>query len=87
MSNAHLGVAPPPSQLQSHAGDLDPSDDETPPVATHVQSSSTAPLIAANPATVSTSKIADAIATLFTHMNVIHKTRLSALGWCMCELI
>ena len=67
MSNAHLGVSPPPSQLRSHVVDLDPFDDETPPTA-------------ANPAVDSTSKITDAIAALFTHMNVIHTDLVERIG-------
>ena len=72
MSNAHLGVTPPPPQLRPHAVDLDLSNDETPPVALDVPSTSFAPPPTADPAAASNSKIADAIATLFTHMNVIH---------------
>ncbi|GFS45993.1 hypothetical protein Acr_00g0099410 [Actinidia rufa] len=42
MSNAHLGVAPPP-QLCPHVLDLDPSDDKTPPAAPDVPSTSATP--------------------------------------------
>ena len=79
MSNAHLGVAPPPSQLQSHAVELDPSDKEvSPPASTDVPSSSTAP----PPAATATSDltITDANATLFTHMDVIHKDLVECIG-------
>ncbi|GFY82752.1 hypothetical protein Acr_02g0009920 [Actinidia rufa] len=43
LSNAHLGVAPPLSQLRSTAVDLDPSDDEAPPppITTDIPSTST----------------------------------------------
>ncbi|GFS31888.1 hypothetical protein Acr_00g0019760 [Actinidia rufa] len=62
----------PLSQLRSHAVNLDPSDDENPPTAIDVPSSSTAPPTAANPAATSTSNIVNAIAALLMHMNVIH---------------
>ncbi|GFY87601.1 hypothetical protein Acr_05g0012400 [Actinidia rufa] len=88
MSNAHLGVAPPPFQLWSHAVDNDPSNDEAPPplAATDILYTSTAPPPAASTAT-SDSKIVDAIAVLFTYMNVIHKDLIEALDWCMSGLI
>ena len=79
LSNVHLGVAPPPSQLQSHAVELDPSDKEVPPPAsTDVPYSSTAP----PPAATATSDltITDANATLFTHMDVIHKDLVECIG-------
>ena len=83
MSNAHLGVASPP-QLRPHAVDHDPSDNElSPPTATDVPSTFTTP-----PPTVPTagstaafdSKIADAIAALFAHMNVIHIDFIERIG-------
>ena len=74
MSNANLGVTHVPSQLRSHAVDLDPSDDETPHATTNALSTSTAPPPA------STSKIADAITALFTHMNVIHIDLVERIG-------
>ncbi|GFS37295.1 hypothetical protein Acr_00g0051200 [Actinidia rufa] len=69
LSNAHLGVAPPPPQLRSHAVDLDPPKDEVPsPAATDISSTSAAPLCAtssvASTAT-SDSRITDAIAAIF----------------------
>ncbi|GFS36306.1 hypothetical protein Acr_00g0045260 [Actinidia rufa] len=70
MSNLHLGVAPPSSQLRSHVVDLEPSNDETLPTTTDVPSFSIAYPIAANPTEASTTKIVDAIDALFTHMNV-----------------
>ncbi|GFZ05233.1 hypothetical protein Acr_17g0008050 [Actinidia rufa] len=73
--------------------DLDLSDDETPlaatdipssstapPTATDVPSTSTAPPIAVDLAAASTSKIADAITALFTHMNVIHMDLVEHIG-------
>ncbi|GFY87129.1 hypothetical protein Acr_05g0007680 [Actinidia rufa] len=72
MSNAHLGVAPLPPQLRPHAMDLDPSDDEISPATPDVLSTSSTPPSAAHLAATSNSNIADAIAALFTHMNVIH---------------
>ena len=76
MSDAHLGVAPPSPQLRPHSMDLDPSDDETPHVAPNVLFTSAAPPLAA----ASNSNIADAIATLFTHMNVIHTDLIKRIG-------
>ncbi|GFS30433.1 hypothetical protein Acr_00g0011900 [Actinidia rufa] len=72
MSNAHLGVAPPPPQLRLHAVDLNQSDDETPPT--------TLPS-AADPATTSNSRIADAITALFKHVNLIHSEWVKCIGW------
>ena len=67
MSNVHLVVAPPPSQLRSYAVDLDPSKDEvSSPTATDILPTYTAPPLAAASITTFDSKIADAIATLVT---------------------
>ncbi|GFY85396.1 hypothetical protein Acr_04g0001340 [Actinidia rufa] len=81
MSNAHLGVAPPPHQLEPYVVEFDLSDDETPPpAATDIPSTSTAPPHAA-PLTGSVdSKIVDAIAALFAHINVIHSDLVKRIG-------
>ncbi|GFZ15728.1 hypothetical protein Acr_25g0001370 [Actinidia rufa] len=81
MSNAHLGVAPPPSQLQSHAVDLNHSDDEVPPphVATNILSSFIAPS-PVSPIVAFDSKIADAITALFVHVHVIHLDFVEHIG-------
>ncbi|GFZ19618.1 hypothetical protein Acr_28g0003230 [Actinidia rufa] len=78
MSNAHLGVAP-PSQLRFHAVDLDPFDNEAPFGATDPPSTSNAPH-AATDLVASILKIVDAIAALFTHMNVIHTDLVEGIG-------
>ncbi|GFS34422.1 hypothetical protein Acr_00g0033940 [Actinidia rufa] len=80
MSNAYLGVASSPPQLWPHDVNLDPSDDKTPLDAPDVPSTSFAPLSTANPAASSNSKIADAIAALFMHMNVIHMDLVERIG-------
>ena len=49
MSNAHLGVAPLPPQLRSHAVELDSLEDEIPPPATYIPS--VIPPLAASTAT------------------------------------
>ncbi|GFZ21323.1 hypothetical protein Acr_29g0004850 [Actinidia rufa] len=72
ISNAHLDVAPPIPQLWTHVVDLDPSNDETPLATTDVPSSSTAPPTSVDLVVALNSKIADAIAALVTHMNVIY---------------
>ncbi|GFS37307.1 hypothetical protein Acr_00g0051290 [Actinidia rufa] len=82
MSNAHLRVAPPPPQLRSHVVDLIPSNDEapsTPLVAIDIPSTSTTPPPAAL-ATASDPKIAEAIAALFAHIDVIHKDLVECIG-------
>ena len=78
LSNAHLGVAPPPLQLRPHAVKLDPSDDETPLPTTAILSTSTASSSVASVA--SDHNIATAIATLFAHMDVIHKDLVERIG-------
>ncbi|GFY93379.1 hypothetical protein Acr_08g0017750 [Actinidia rufa] len=73
MSNAHLGVAPPLPQLEPHVMELDLSDDKTHPfAATDISFTSTAPLVATPSTGIVDSKIVDAIAALFAHINVIH---------------
>ncbi|GFY97479.1 hypothetical protein Acr_12g0000200 [Actinidia rufa] len=58
LNNAHLEVAPPQAQLQSHTVDLDtPKDAFPPPTATNILSIFTAP----TPASASYSRITDAI--------------------------
>ena len=77
LSNAHVEVAPLPSQLQSHAVELDPLDEEVPPPAsTDVPSSSTA----AAATITSDPTIIDAIVALFSHMVVIHKDLVERIG-------
>ncbi|GFZ10967.1 hypothetical protein Acr_22g0003650 [Actinidia rufa] len=72
ISNAHLRVAHPPPQLEPHVVELNPLDDEIPPLAaTDIPSTSTAPSPVAF--ATSDSKVADSIAALFAHMDVIHK--------------
>ncbi|GFZ09968.1 hypothetical protein Acr_21g0005670 [Actinidia rufa] len=70
----HLGVPPPSPHLESHAMDLDPPKDEVPALAaTDLPSASTTPLpVVASSSTATGSRITDAIAALFAHMNVIH---------------
>ena len=81
MSNAHLGVIPPFSQLRPHAKDLDPSDNETlSPIAPDVPSTSIAPPPFVDPAAASNSRIANAIAALSAHMNVIHSDLVERIG-------
>ena len=78
MSNAHLGVAHPPPQLRLHVVELDPSQDKVPTTTTtDIPSSSTVP---PHVALTATSKIDDAIATLFAHMNVIHTGLVERIG-------
>ena len=80
LSNEHLEVAPPPSQLQSHAMELDLSNEEAPPlVSTDVPSSSTVPPAATTIDTYDPT-ITDAIAILFAHMDVIHKDLVERMG-------
>ncbi|GFS44984.1 hypothetical protein Acr_00g0093380 [Actinidia rufa] len=50
------------------------------PAATDVPSSSTAPTTTATPTDASSSKIVDAIAALFTHMNVFHMDLVERIG-------
>ncbi|GFS42825.1 hypothetical protein Acr_00g0081890 [Actinidia rufa] len=74
----------PSPQLRPHAVDLDPSDNELPPpTATDVPSTFTAPP-PTTPTAGSTaafdSKIANAIAALFAHMNVIHIDFVECIG-------
>ncbi|GFS40496.1 hypothetical protein Acr_00g0068890 [Actinidia rufa] len=77
LSNAHLGVTPLPLQLRPYAMDLDPSDDEAPPppIAIDIPFTSIAPPPTAPVAALTIafdSRIADTIAALFAHINVIH---------------
>ena len=55
-------------------------NDETPHVALDVPSTSFAPPPAVDLADASNSKIADTIAALFTHMNVIHMDLIEHIG-------
>ena len=80
MSNAYLDVAPPLPQLWPHVVDLDSSDDEAPPVALDILSTSFAPPPPPPPPPASNSKIVDAIAALFTHTNVIHTDLVEHIG-------
>ena len=59
---------------------LDLLDDETRPTAPDVPSTSYAPPTAVDPAVASNSNIVDAIAVLFTHMNVIHTDLVERIG-------
>ncbi|GFS33801.1 hypothetical protein Acr_00g0030640 [Actinidia rufa] len=80
MSNTHLGVTPPPPpQLAPHTMELDsPKEVVSPLTATNIPSTSTVPPSTAPAA--SDPKIADAIATLFVHMDVIHKDLIEHIG-------
>ncbi|GFY81067.1 hypothetical protein Acr_01g0008760 [Actinidia rufa] len=79
MSNAHLGVAPPPPQLSPYTMDIDSLDDEVPPLAaTNFPSISTASTTTS--IAVSNSKIVDAITSLFAHMNMIHIDLVECIG-------
>ncbi|GFS36664.1 hypothetical protein Acr_00g0047350 [Actinidia rufa] len=79
MSNAHLGVAPLPPQLAPHIVELDSLKEVVPPpAATDIPSTSTA-LPTAAP-TASDPKIIDVVATLFVHIDVIHKDLIERIG-------
>ncbi|GFS38363.1 hypothetical protein Acr_00g0057050 [Actinidia rufa] len=65
--------------LRPHVVDLDLSDDETPPLDPNVQSSSTAPPLV-HLSAASNSRIADAIAALFRHVNLIHSNLVERIG-------
>ena len=80
LSNVHLGVTPPLSQLRSHAVDLDPPKDAVPPPATTDLPSNFVAPPPATPIIASDSKIVDAIAAIFAHMNVIHKDLVEHIG-------
>ncbi|GFY81331.1 hypothetical protein Acr_01g0011400 [Actinidia rufa] len=82
LSSAHLGVHPPPPHLESHAVDLDPPKDEVPaPAATDLPSTSTAPPPTSSSSSAAIdSRIADAIASLFAHIDVIHKDLVERIG-------
>ncbi|GFY82955.1 hypothetical protein Acr_02g0011950 [Actinidia rufa] len=84
MSNAHLGVSPPPPPRSPHVVDIDPSDNEVPPpAATDFPSTSTTPpptTFAAASTAASDFRISDAIVALFAYMNVIHTDLVEGIG-------
>ncbi|GFY95410.1 hypothetical protein Acr_10g0007950 [Actinidia rufa] len=85
LSNAHFGVAPPPPHLETHVMDLDPPEEVA---ATDISSTSVAPPSTAStvaPSTIdfvvaSNKMIANAIATLFAYVNVIHSNLIHRIG-------
>ncbi|GFY93378.1 hypothetical protein Acr_08g0017740 [Actinidia rufa] len=71
----------PNSELEPHVVKLDLSDDETHPLAaTDIPSTSTAPPVATPSTGIVDSKIVDAIAALFAHINVIHLDWVQRIG-------
>ncbi|GFZ03642.1 integral membrane HPP family protein [Actinidia rufa] len=77
LSNAHLGVTPPPPRLRPHTVEIVPSDDEITP--SHGDPSPSTTLPAAPPA-VSDSALKVAIASLIAHMDKIHKDLIERIG-------
>ncbi|GFY85733.1 hypothetical protein Acr_04g0004710 [Actinidia rufa] len=78
LSNAHLGVAPPPPRLRPHAVETIPSGDETPPPPNDGPSASAAAPTAA--LVISDPSIIAAITTLVVHMDTIHKDLVEHIG-------